>query len=236
MKCTAASFSCLRRELFARLRYANKPRSKPLCGLLILVVFAALLSSAGPSIASDTPLRFCLATLEHDHAWWTMDHILQTPGVKLVGVYDRHPHLREKARARLKDEVPLFDDLERMLKELKPDALIVTAPNNEHRALVELAARHHIHCLVQKPMATTAADARAMKKAADSAGITLMVNHYPLWDPARYEMLKHAKSGEIGEVQQMTVVNGIQGPRDMNVLTPDYKKWLYDSTLSILGL
>ena len=157
-----------------------------------------------------------------------MDHILQTPGVKLVGVYDRHPHLREKARARLKNEVPLFDDLERMLKELKPDALIVTAPNNEHRALVELAARHHIHCLVQKPMATTAADARAMMKAADAAGITLMVNYYPLWQPARHELLTRAKSGEIGEVQQMTVVNGMQGPRDMNVLTPDYRKWLYD--------
>ncbi len=185
-------------------------------------------SSASPS---DTlaPLRFCLATLEHDHAWWTMDHIRQTPGVELVGVFDRHAHLREKAGARLTNSVPLFDDPEKMIKACKPDALIVTAPNNEHRAPVELAARHRIHCLVQKPMATTAADARVMQKAAAAAGITLMVNYYPLWQPIRHELLTRAKAGEIGEVQQMTVVNGMQGPRDMKVLTPDYRKWLYDS-------
>lgn len=156
-----------------------------------------------------------------------MDHIRKTPRVQLAGVFDRHPHLREKG-ARLSPAPPVFDDIEKMLKEVKPDALIVTAPNSEHRALVELAARHRIHCMVQKPMATTGADARAMKRAADAAGITLMVNHYPLWDQARYELLKRAKSGELGEVHQMTVVNGIPGPRDMNVLTPDYKRWLYD--------
>jgi len=169
-----------------------------------------------------------MATLEHDHAWWTMDHIRETPGVELVGVFDRQEHLREKARKRLTNSVPLFDDPEKMLKTVKPDALIVTAPNNEHRDLVELATRYRIHCLVQKPMATTAADARAMQKAAAAADITLMVNYYPLWQPARHELLTRAKAGEIGEVQQMTVVNGMQGPKDMNVLTPDYRKWLYD--------
>lgn len=184
-------------------------------------------SSASLSNA-PTPLRFCLATLEHDHAWWTMDQIRQTPGVELVGVLEQHEHLREKARGRLTNSVPLFEDPEKMFKACKPDALIVTAPNNEHRALVELAARHRIHGLVQKPMATTATDARAMQKAAAAAGITLMVNYYPLWQPARHELLTRAKAGEIGEVQQMTVVNGMQGPKDMNVLTPDYRRWLYD--------
>jgi predicted dehydrogenase len=177
---------------------------------------------------ASAPLRFVLATLEHDHAWWTMDHIRETPGVELVGVFDRQEHLREKARKRLTNSVSVFDDPEKMLKACQPDALIVTAPNNEHRALVELAARHRIHCLVQKPMATTAADARAMLKPARAAGITLMVNYYPLWQPVRHELLTRAKAGEIGEVQQMTVVNGMQGPRDMNVLTPDYRKWMYD--------
>jgi len=199
--------------------------------LLSFAIHGLAAHAAPAPVASSevpAPLRFCLATLEHDHAWWTMDHIRETPGVELVGVFDRQEHLREKARKRLTNSVPLFDDPEKMLKAVKPDALIVTAPNNEHRDLVEPAARHRIHCLVQKPMATTAADARAMQKAAAAAGITLMVNYYPLWQPARHELLTRAKAGEIGEVQQMTVVNGMQGPKDMNVLTPDYRKWLYD--------
>ena len=203
--------------------------------LVVSILLAASASSAAdasPAAASASepvaPLRFCLATLEHDHAWWMMDHIRQTPGVELVGVFDRHAHLREKAGTRLTNSVPLFDDPEQMIKACKPDALIVTAPNSEHRALVELAARHRIHCLVQKPMATTATDAIAIPKAAAAAGITPMVNYYPLWQPARHELLMRAKSGEIGEVQQMTVASGMQGPRDMNVLTPDYRKWLYD--------
>ncbi len=124
-----------------------------------------------------------------------MDHVRQTPGVEFVGVFDRHAHLREKAGARLTNSVPLFDDPEKMIKACKPDALIVTAPNNEHRALVELAARHRIHCLVQKPMVTTAADARVMQKAAAAAGITLLVNYYPLWQPVRHELLTCAKPG-----------------------------------------
>ena len=84
-----------------------------LAALLSLAVpcFAAHAAPA-PASKSDAsaPLRFVLATLEHDHAWWTMDHIRETPGVELVGLFDRQEHLREKARKRLTNSVPLFDD------------------------------------------------------------------------------------------------------------------------------
>jgi predicted dehydrogenase len=178
--------------------------------------------------SAPADLRFCLSSLDHDHAWWMADHILETPGVCLVGVADQQSRLLDKMRARLGDSGACYADVGEMLDRLAPDALIVTAPNSAHRALVEHCARRGIHCLVQKPLATTYADAAAIQQMVERAGIKLMVNYYPLWNPEKAELFRRVLGGEIGEVQQMTIVNGHQGPQDMGVLTDDYIAWLYD--------
>jgi predicted dehydrogenase len=173
-------------------------------------------------------LRFCLATLEHDQAWWSADQVVKTPGARLVAVADEHPDLRDKMRQKMGDSIEYYSDVDVMLDATKPDVLIVTAPNNEHRALVEKAAARGIDVLMQKPLATTVADARAIQTCMEAAGIKVMANYYPLWRPHTAELSRRLLAGEIGAIQQMTIVNGMQGPKLMGVLSEYYKRWMYD--------
>jgi predicted dehydrogenase len=171
-----------------------------------------------------SPIRVGLATLEHDHAWWTLDHIDAAPGARLVGVVDRDPARRERLR-HLRPDCTVFDDVGQLL-DAGCDALVVTAPNNEHRALVEAAAGAGIACMVQKPMATTYRDALDMAEAAASRA--LMINYFPLWQPAKVALFDLVRAGDLGDLRQLTFRNGHQGPRGIGVLTEDYQRWLYD--------
>ena len=51
------------------------------------------------------------------------------------------------------------------------DAVIITSPQSAHREQTVAAAEHGKHILVEKPMATSVADCRAMIDACKSAGV-----------------------------------------------------------------
>src|SRR3546814_15009891 len=57
---------------------------------------------------------------------------------------------------------------------------IATTPPS-HRALVELAARHGVPVICQKPLAATLADAEAMIAACAAAGVAMMVHENFRW-------------------------------------------------------
>ena len=55
------------------------------------------------------------------------------------------------------------------------DAVIITAPNNEHCPLTEAAAASGKHVFVEKPIALEISEAKAMIKACEGAGVKLAV-------------------------------------------------------------
>lgn len=170
-----------------------------------------------------------MTNLMHDHAWWFSDHVLATPGVELVGVAEEREYLLDRMRAKCPPTVRCYHEVAPMLDELKPDGLIILAPNNQHRALVEEAARRGIHCVTDQPMATSYADALAMKAAVDRAGVKLMVNCYELWQPNNVELFRRARGGDIGDIYEITATRGMKGPKmGLGILTPEYVGWMYD--------
>ena len=62
-------------------------------------------------------------------------------------------------------------------------AVTIATPDHLHRepALVMLRAGKHV--LVEKPLATSVADAFAMVEAAEQAGVTFMVDFHARWHP-----------------------------------------------------
>ena len=74
--------------------------------------------------------------------------------------------------------------------------IATTAPT--HRQLVELAARHRVPVICQKPFAPAIGDARAMIKACDDAGIPLMVHENFRWQSALMKVRQAIDSGAIG--------------------------------------
>ena len=89
-------------------------------------------------------------------------------------------------------------DHRRLLAQPGLDAVIVATPDQLHRDIVLDAAAAGVHILVEKPIATTLADAEAMSAACDAAGVLLMVGFTLRFFP-QYVLARDAVTrGELG--------------------------------------
>jgi UDP-N-acetylglucosamine 3-dehydrogenase len=100
----------------------------------------------------------------------------------------------------VRDETLLFGDLDGLLGAGTPDFAIVAVPTEEHVAAVSRLAAAGIHVLVEKPLAATAAEARAIIDACETAGIHAAVGHVERFNPALLELRRRTQQGQLGQV------------------------------------
>lgn len=80
------------------------------------------------------------------------------------------------------------------------DVALIALPTGLHRAGVEAAAKHGKHVFCEKPIARTNEDARAMTKACEEAGVTLMVGHVVRFFSEYMRIKEEIDSGSLGKV------------------------------------
>lgn len=80
------------------------------------------------------------------------------------------------------------------------DAVVIATPPSTHKALALEAIAAGKHVLVEKPLATTAADARAMVDAAQAAGVVLMVGHTFEYHSAVWSLREMVRDGRLGDL------------------------------------
>ena len=68
----------------------------------------------------------------------------------------------------------VFTDWQKMLTAAQLDALVIVAPDEQHYPMTMAALDAGLHVLCEKPLATTAAQARAMYERAEAAGVKHM--------------------------------------------------------------
>lgn len=90
--------------------------------------------------------------------------------------------------ARLDDALPTLD------------ALVVATPPETHFTLAAQALLAGKHVLVEKPLTTSSDDARRLVELAEQAGLTLMVGHTFVYNPAVAALRDIVHSGELGRV------------------------------------
>lgn len=91
-----------------------------------------------------------------------------------------------------------YIDYQEMLDKERVDAVIVATPEYLHCQPVLAACQHGAHVLVEKPFATTLADADAMIQGSQNAGVKLMVGHILRFE-INYAMIQSAvQEGTIG--------------------------------------
>lgn len=136
----------------------------------------------------------------------------RVPGATLAGVVDIDLARAEAAAS----GAPAFSDIEQALRDLKPDAAYVATPDALHRGPVEACASAGVPLLVEKPLATTVEDGRAMVAAVKAAGIHAEVNYSNRWNPPYARAKKLIERGEIGDVRSFNarLNNPISSPRD----------------------
>lgn len=84
-------------------------------------------------------------------------------------------------------------------------AVSIATPDFAHKDLCVAAANAGKHVLVEKPLATTVADAQAIIDACEAAGVTLMVDFHNRWNPPFNKLKRSVEKGEFGEPQMMYV-------------------------------
>jgi predicted dehydrogenase len=94
----------------------------------------------------------------------------------------------------------LYTDYEKMLDEVKPDAVDICTPNGLHapNALASLKAGAHV--IVEKPMAMNAREAKQMIDAARKADRKLVIGFQYRYDPKTQFLKQAADDGLLGNV------------------------------------
>jgi 2-alkyl-3-oxoalkanoate reductase len=101
-----------------------------------------------------------------------------------------------------------YADVEIMLTQSRPDVVHVLTPPGSHRALVETCARHGAHVYVEKPLASSETDARAIVEAAKAARTHVCPGHNRLFDPPFLELRRRVEAGEVGRVLSVRAEQG----------------------------
>ncbi|MBX6364072.1 MAG: Gfo/Idh/MocA family oxidoreductase [Gemmatimonadetes bacterium] len=117
-------------------------------------------------------------------------------GARLVAVAD--PSLEKATAAAEPAGARAFEDLGRLLEEVECDAVAVATPDHLHAAPVLAALAAEKHVLVEKPLATTLAEARAMVAEAERRGRVLQVNYSQRGVPEYAWMKERIDAGAIG--------------------------------------
>jgi predicted dehydrogenase len=127
------------------------------------------------------------------HAW------RDVPEASIVALCDRDP-----ARLALAGDqfgiARRHADAETLFAQEELDFVDIATTAPSHRALVELAARHRVPVICQKPFARTMEDARAMVAACETAGVSLMVHENFRWQRALRAVRAAIDGGSIGRV------------------------------------
>jgi predicted dehydrogenase len=138
--------------------------------------------------------------------------------VRVTAVYDIDEGKRRAAGARL-DLASGLSSPEAVIESDEVDVVLVLTSMNEHGPLARAALEAGKHVLVEKPMATSLAEAaELMQLAADSPGHLVCAPHI-LLSPSYRAVLQRVERGEIGRLLLARARYGWSGP--------DWGRWFY---------
>jgi predicted dehydrogenase len=111
----------------------------------------------------------------------------QLDGLELVGVVDRDADRRADMQEQFGGRG--FDSVEGLI-EAGVDVVVIATPTIHHRAAAEKLLARGVHCLIEKPLAPSVDEARAIADAAARSGALLQVGHVVRYDPVMVAIRK----------------------------------------------
>ncbi|HYT22920.1 MAG TPA: Gfo/Idh/MocA family oxidoreductase [Candidatus Polarisedimenticolia bacterium] len=203
---------------------------------LLVCASADLRGQAKPEMkAEGAPLRVALAGLVHGHAFGFFDQFQRRTDLEVVGIAESDHQLATQFAKRygLRPEI-FYSDLEEMLKNTHPQAVLAYTNTYDHRRVVEVCARYGIPVMMEKPLAVSLEDARAIEKAARDAKVQVLVNYETTWYRSNQAAYDLTHENAIGEIRKIVVHDGHSGPKEINV-GPEFLAWLSDPELNGAG-
>lgn len=203
-----------------------------LAGLfLVAIPRAGAQSSASGRDASTAPLRVAMAGLAHGHADGFLARAKDRHDIQIVGIAEPDRKIFDRYAAKFALDTNLYHvDLDEMLSATHPQAVLVYTSTFDHRRAVEICAKHTVPVMMEKPLAVSNEDARAIERAARAAKIPVLVNYETTWYRSNHAAYDLVHQNAIGEIRKVVVHDGHQGPVKINV-QPEFLAWLNDPKL-----
>ena len=126
-------------------------------------------------------------------------------GVKVVAAADPRREARDRFAAAFGGRA--YATLDELLSDPEIVAVYISTPHEMHAEHAIAAARAGKHVLVEKPMAISVAESRAMVNAAREAGTILMVGHSHSYDAPIGRAKALIASGRYGPLRMVTALN-----------------------------
>ncbi|MBE6468171.1 MAG: Gfo/Idh/MocA family oxidoreductase [Alphaproteobacteria bacterium] len=125
---------------------------------------------------------------------------------ELIGVYDIFPEAAQSAAEAF--GIKAFSSLEEVAASV--DAVSVVTTSVTHAEVGEFFLNRGIHCLIEKPLATTEDECMRLINAAKNNNVTLLVGHIEQFNPAVEQMHKILNNNEICslEARRMSAASG----------------------------
>ncbi len=129
--------------------------------------------------------------------------IASVPGAQLWSVLSRDEQRASEFAAAngAASPTPGYADLDAFLADPDLDAVIVATPDGMHAEQTIAAANAGKHVLVEKPMATSVADADAMVSACAKAGVKLAVAYHMRWHVGHRLLAERVHGGAFGDIR-----------------------------------
>ncbi|HEY2588618.1 MAG TPA: Gfo/Idh/MocA family oxidoreductase [Tepidisphaeraceae bacterium] len=205
-----------------------------IAALSCLVLSACSVLSAAPQPA--TRLKLGIVGLVHGHAEGFFrggalvpaGGLLNRPDVELVGIVEPDRKLFDSYAKRLHLPAALyFSSIAEMVNAAHPQAVLVCTAPTAHRQVVEECAPLGVHVMMEKPLATTYADALAIQHAAEQGKIHVLVDFETTWYASNAHAANLLKSGDLGPLVKAVFRDGHPGPVKIHV-QPEFLAWLRD--------
>jgi predicted dehydrogenase len=209
-----------------------------------LLALAALVCSPPPRVSAQTepaenansaPLRVGIAGLVHGHVGGFLQQNHGRSDIQIVGVAEEDGKLAAfyESKFALAHNI-FYSNVDAMLEKAKPQAVLVYTNTYDHRSVVEACARHGVPVMMEKPLAVSMEDARAIEAAAERGKIQVLVNYETTWYRSNRAAYDLVHENAIGPIRKVVVHDGHSGPKEIGVESW-FLAWLTDPKLNGAG-
>lgn len=128
---------------------------------------------------------------------------------ELVAICDENPAAREIAD---RYDTHFYSNIHSMLAEQPLDGAIIAAPTNLHTPLAVACAERRVHALIEKPIASTLAQAQAIIQAAEQYNIRVLVGHHRRHNLLVQRAREIVQSGALGRLVAVSAMFTLYKP------------------------
>ena len=193
---------------------------------------AAMMLTLDTQAQDQRPVRLALVGMDHGHVGWFFRDAEGRSDIEVVGYYEPEDTLLayHSRRHNIPEELQ-FTDLDELFEKARPEAISVFSNTFAHAEIVEKAAPHGIHVMVEKPLAVNMAHAARIEKAATENNIHVLVNYETTWYSSNQAVQDAVEDGMLGPVRKIIVRDGHPGPKEIGV-GPEFLEWLTDPVIN----